>query len=187
LGSHYYFTGRPGDSTEHILTDPVEQLHWTRNHLSYFASVSKRIVIVRNALVHNRIIAEIHIQKLLDSLLVLQSKNQENFLIGYLVKLLTRDQETQEKCEKCGSIIKIPQEERHTEPQVVTSTLSDIKQTLVLKEYIKGKTVKVLSGKYYGKEGIFRSWSGTTCYINFPTIGKKKISVEATVSFTRLD
>lgn len=184
LVSHYYFTGRPGDCTEPILTDPVEQLNWTRKHLSYFSSVSKRISMIRNALVHNGVIADIHIQKLLNSLKTLHSKNQRNFLIDYLIKLLTRDHENQERCEMCGSIIKTPPEEKHMEPQTVTSLLLDIKQNPELKEYIKGRTVKVLSGKYYGKEGIFRSWSGTVCYIDFPVIGKKNISVEAVVSFT---
>lgn len=180
LVSHYYFTGRPMDSTEPILTDPVEQLHWTRNHLAYFSSVSKRISIIRNALVHNGVIIEIHIQKLLDSLKMLQTKSQGNFLIDYLVKLLARDHE---RCEMCGSVIDAPRLAPHTETQAVTSLLLDIKRNSILKEAIKGKTVKVLSGKYYGKEGIFRSWSGTVCYIDFPVIGKKNISVEATISY----
>lgn len=187
LVSHYYFTGRPGDCTDPIVMDPIQQLQWIRKNLPYFSSVAKRIHMTRNALVHNGLVQVIHIQKLLDSLKVLHSKNRGNFLIDYMINLLTGDYENQKKCEMCGSVIKAPPEENHTDLQVVTLTaaLSDIRQNPELKEYIKGKRVQILSGKYYGKEGVFRSWCGTMCFIDFPEIGKKKISIEVIISYQR--
>lgn len=183
LVSHYYFTGRPGDCTDPIVMDPVQQLHWTRNNLPYFSLVSKRISMTRNALVHNNVILVDHIQKLIDSLKLLSSKNPGNFLINYMINLLTREDKNQKKCEMCGSVIKTPPEENQVELQTTTSTILSIKQDSELKDSIKGKRVKFCSGKYYDKEGIFRSWSGTVCNIDIPEIGRKKIYLDTLISY----
>ena len=53
LVSHYYYTGR-GFSKEEPTYDPMEQIRWCRQNLSYFSQLAKFIARLRNKLAHQQ-------------------------------------------------------------------------------------------------------------------------------------
>ena len=184
LTSHYYFTGRSGNSNDVILTDPIDQLKWTRNNLPYFSAVAKQINVIRNILVHNGYLSQANLAKLHRVLSNLNTKNPGNSLIAHLINLVEivlSENDAFHKCKFCGSILENDQIDENPDPEVQRYlSLEEIKKDEKMKEVIKGKKVKMVTGKYYGQEGMFRSWSGTKCFIDFPNTGRTSISVSGT-------
>src|SRR3990170_1831308 len=78
LTNHYYFTGRPGNSNDSMLTDPIDQLKWTRDHLPYFSAVAKQFNVIRNILVHNGYLSQANLAKLHKALSDLNTKKPGN-------------------------------------------------------------------------------------------------------------
>lgn len=190
LSNHYYFTGRPGNSQEPIEKDPLQRLKWNQNNLPYFSAVAKGLRQLRNNLVHHNLITVGHILKLEKALDKLKTTNPTNFLIGVLIDRLIAAQKIEwnmKYYEKIGGISfgmrDLPPEMKDPAGTSVNYQLSQIKANLEMKTWIKGKEVTISSGKYFGLTGRFRSWSGTMCFIDFPELGKKSISVDNYICF----
>lgn len=193
LSDHYYLTGRSQNSQDPVLTDPLERLKWNQSNLPYFSVVAKRLRVLRNGLVHHGNVNVGHLQKL-EKALVGLSGTSSNFLVKVLIEKVVSAisienyLEQFEIAENPISLVmkEVPKEmfnatfvdsQGYVRPLYNDLRLDMVKADPELKQWIKGRSVTMLFGKYYGLTGIFRSWSGTVCYIDFPEVGKKTIKV----------
>jgi len=197
LVSHYYYTGR-GFSKEEPSQDPMEQIRWCRQNLSYFSRLAKFIARLRNKLAHKQHIDPDLLKSLARELSILEFKgtNAGYLLTSTISKLRTvlevcsNEDPTKLECERCGR----PYSEETPKPPVPNTgsladldllTLRDIKNEPTLRESIKGKAVMIVGGKWNGKTAIFRSWTGTVAYVEVQDVGRKKVRLETVVKLLK--
>ena len=193
LVSHYYYTGR-GFSKEEPTQDPTEQMRWCRQNLAYFSPAAKFIARLRNKLAHKDYVDPTLLKSLARELSILEFKGSNG---GYLLKTIISKLKKALKiclgdpkdtiCKECGrsyaeeSPEKIPKIVPIIDPDF--TTLKDVKLDPSLRESIKGKTVMIIGGLWNNKLAIFRSWSGTTVYMDIQDIGRKNVRLTTTIKF----
>ena len=193
LVSHYYYTGR-GFSKEEPSHDPMDQVRWCRQHLSYFSQLAKFIARLRNKLAHKQHIDPDLLKSLARELSNLEAKGTN---AGYLLtstisklrkvlEVCVNEDPKKLECETCGRPYVeekpkplIPQEGSLVDLELLT--LKDVKNEPTLRDSIKGKTVMIVGGKWNGKMAVFRSWTGTVAYMEIQEVGRKKVRNETVI------
>ncbi len=49
------------------------------------------------------------------------------------------------------------------------------------KDKLKGKTIKIMDGQWINYEGMFRSWAGTSCYVDLKGEGRKCLRLDTLI------
>jgi len=192
LVSHYYHTGR-GFSKDPPTQDPTEQMNWCKQNLGYFSPAVKFIARLRNKLAHKAYVSPELLKSLARELSDLEVKGSnggyllESIIskLGKALRLCLGDRVTSANvtlvCENCKRpFIQEP-------PRMIMTldhglpTLKDIKSDLLTKEKIKGRTVMIVGGTWNNKVAIFRSWSGTTAYMDIQDIGRRSVRLNTVV------
>ncbi len=74
------------------------------------------------------------------------------------------------------AMLEIKEDNREINPNLTihSDTLFNIRESSVLRDAIKGKSVKIITGKYKDYVGLFKAWNGTCARVN---LGSEIISL----------
>ena len=196
LITNYYIVGRKQISKE-FLPDPADQAKWCKDNLQYFSEVASVLRKMRNDLVHNNFINSVFLIKLIRTLInfskkVTQAADILNLLLDKLnsicetilnkeVIILDNKETNKISCPLCGSLI--DSLNNGCNSKFNSENINSLKywKENGYKEKLKGNIIKIINGKYEGKMAFFRSWAGTSAYVDIEELGRKVVRLDTLV------
>lgn len=206
LITHYYITGQDSCNVK-FLYDPTERLNWCILRLPYFSSIGKCFRLMRNNLVHNNIVNMKDFIRMINVLVDFSKKiTTADYILELLLEklaficniILDNEKFCDAICPLCGSQITSNSYANTAESSklislnknvddIPNSSFGDKSNSLRYwkengyKEILKGRTIKIDSGDYKEKIATFRSWSGTTVYVDINGIGRKSLRIDTLI------
>lgn len=179
LIAHFYFTANLRDNER----DPTEQCKWLRMHCPYISLTAKSIQQIRNKLAHAAFLEGRLFKKFVSNLANLHDKKTQAYTLVLL--LISRVEEILEEILRQPINVPLVEEKKEEVEEDKMWTMSpsreiktlnsgqiyrllDIGRNVDLRGQLKGRTLLLLEGNEdrIDKTVIFRSWSGTMCYVS---------------------
>lgn len=196
----YYLSEIKNYENTKFIYDPLGQMKWCCENLIYFKDIAFTIRMMRNKLIHSNCITMDNFDDCVKNMLRLA--NMQNQIAKCLVDIIIdglinicyciKDGKESNCCPLCKSsvtngirydfdvkIIKQEYDDSYFSEKAYTS--EEIKQTK-LKDILKGKEVKIMSGKYEGSQATLKSWVGTTTLL----ILRDKDSIDKNITIHKL-